>query len=150
MQLVIAAVGRVREPPLRALLDDYYGRIRRYAKLQEHELRDDKGVAPEPLFEKAVASAGERAELVALEVTGKPLSSTDFAVKLGRLLDEARVPVFLLGGAEGLPEGLSRKARWQLSLSTMTMPHKLARIVLAEQVYRAFTILRGEPYAREG
>jgi 23S rRNA (pseudouridine1915-N3)-methyltransferase len=150
LRLVVAAVGRVRDPSERALLDDYYARIGRYATLDEVEIRADREDRVVESFTRATSRAGAGAELIALEVTGKPLSSEAFARALGERFDRAVVPVFAIGGAEGIPKVVSDRARWKLSLGPMTLPHRLARIVLAEQIYRAFTILRGEPYAREG
>ena len=150
MRVVIAAVGRAKEAAFRSLLDDYYGRIRRYSSLDEIEIREERGDKVEQAFVRALSTAGPRAEFVALDVKGKSLSSEAFAQKLGALLDGGAVPVFAIGGAEGLPQSVRTRAAWSLSLGAMTLPHRLARVVLAEQIYRGFTILRGEPYAREG
>ncbi|MEI8255685.1 MAG: 23S rRNA (pseudouridine(1915)-N(3))-methyltransferase RlmH [Deltaproteobacteria bacterium] len=147
---MIVAVGRAKEPAFRALLDDYYARIRRYATLDEVEIREEREDKVEQAIARAMTSAGTRAELVALDVKGKAFTSEAFAQKLGRGLDGGAVPVFAIGAAEGLPLSVRARAAWALSLGTMTLPHRLARVVLSEQVYRAFTILRGEPYAREG
>jgi 23S rRNA (pseudouridine1915-N3)-methyltransferase len=151
VKLVVAAVGRAKERELRVLLDDYYGRIRRYAQWEEVELEDSPREDKLTESVQRVLSAQKgRGELVALEVTGRAFTSEQFAKKIGERMDAAAVPVFLLGGAEGIPEALSAKAAWKISLGPMTLPHRLARLILAEQVYRAFSILRGEPYAREG
>ena len=146
MKLVVAAVGKVKEPGLRELLDDYYGRTRRYAELSEVELRDDRDEKVAQAFEVALAKAGPRAELVAMEVDGERLSSEAFARRVDDAWQRSVVPVFAIGGAEGLPRATVARARWRLSLGPMTLPHRIARLVLAEQVYRAFTILKGEPY----
>ncbi len=150
MKVVIAAVGRSKSREIRTVLDDYYGRIRRYSNLEETELEDGRADRVQEQVERILHSLKGRGELVALEVKGKPLSSEGFAAKLGQRLDSAMIPVFLIGGAEGIPPALSARAAWNVSLGPMTLPHRLARIILAEQIYRAFTILRGEPYAREG
>jgi 23S rRNA (pseudouridine1915-N3)-methyltransferase len=150
MRLVIAAVGRAKEPAFRALLDDYYARIRRYASLDEIEIREDRDDRVDQAFAKALASVGPRGQFVVLDVKGKPFTSEAFAQKLGDALDGGAIPVFAIGGAEGLPPSVRTRAGWTVSLGPMTLPHRLARVILAEQVYRAFTILRGEPYAREG
>jgi 23S rRNA (pseudouridine1915-N3)-methyltransferase len=151
VKVVIAAVGRAKERSFRGLLDDYYARIRRYAQLEEHELEDSPRVDKlTDAVTKIVAAQKGKGELVALEVTAKPRTSEQFARVIGERMDSAIVPVFLLGGAEGIPDALSARAAWSVSLGPMTLPHRLARVILAEQVYRAFTILRGEPYAREG
>ncbi len=146
MKLVIAAMGRAKEPELRALLDDYYGRVRRYADLDELEIRDERPDQAARAFEKALAPHGARAELVTLEIDAKPLSSEAFAARVGDAMERAVVPVFALGGADGLPPEVRARARWRLSFGPMTLPHRLARLVLAEQLYRAFAILKGEPY----
>ncbi len=142
---MVVAVGRVRERGLREVLDDYYGRIRHYGKLEEVELKDGSVDEVRARFEKAIP---ERSRVVALEVDGARWSSGDLARFVGRAENDGlQSLVFLIGGAYGLPAETSRAADLRLSLSAMTLPHRLARLLLAEQVYRAFTILRGEPYS---
>jgi 23S rRNA (pseudouridine1915-N3)-methyltransferase len=142
VKISVFAVGKMREPAVRALADDYWGRLRRYLKADEVELKDDAAL------ERAVP---KEAVLVALEVWGRGLSSEEFATRLEGWGRTGKGHVaFLIGGAEGIPQALSARADFHLSLSTMTLPHRLARILLLEQLYRAMTILRGEPYAREG
>lgn len=129
---------------MRSLLGDYYGRIQRYAKLEEVELKDGK---VDDVAERLARSIPDRSRVVALEVDGRALASRDFAKWLGRAENESvQTVVFLIGGAYGLPQDLSKKADLRLSLSAMTLPHRLARLFLAEQIYRAFSILRNEPY----
>jgi len=137
-------MGKAKDRDLRSLLSDYYGRIGRYAKLEEIEIKDDKaGDAADRLSR----SIPERSRVVALEVDGRSLSSRDLATWLGRAENESvQSVVFLIGGAYGLPSEISARADLRLSLSAMTLPHRLARLFLAEQIYRAFSILRGEPY----
>lgn len=145
MRVQIVAVGRVKEAPVRAILEDYYGRIGRYARFEETELRDGSVDEVTARFQKAIP---ERSRVVALEVLGKALSSEGLARTVGGAeLDGVQSLVFLIGGAYGLPPVVSRSADLAMSLSAMTLPHRLARVLLAEQVYRAFTILRGEPYS---
>ena len=99
-------------------------------------------------LEKAVPAD---AVIVALEVWGKGLGSEEFARKLESWGSTGKGHVaFVIGGAEGIPTAISQRAQFHLSLSPMTLPHRLARVILFEQLYRAMTILRGEPYAREG
>lgn len=145
MRLVVVAVGRIKERELRAVLDDYAARVRRYAKLEEIEIPDgnEREVAA-----KIARSLPERVRTIALEVDGERMSSGRFASMLGRCeLDAVGAVAFLVGGAYGLPRVVSEGANTRLSLSDMTLPHRLARLILFEQIYRAFTILRGEPYA---
>ena len=144
MRLRIIAVGKAKDRGLRSLLGDYYGRIERYAKLEEIELKDGKEAE---VSDRLVRSIPDRSRVVALEVDGRALSSHELAKWIGRAENESvQTVVFLIGGAYGLPEAVSKKADLRLSLSAMTFPHRLARLVLAEQIYRAFSILRNEPY----
>jgi 23S rRNA (pseudouridine1915-N3)-methyltransferase len=141
LKLVVVAVGKIREPGLRATATDYLGRLQRYVRCDEVEVRDASGLA------RAIPA---EALTVALEVDGQALSSTAFASALERWGRQGKgLIAFLIGGAEGIPAELSQRAKVRLSLSTLTLPHRLARVVLFEQLYRAMTILRGEPYARE-
>lgn len=145
MRIRIVAVGKVKQRGLRAELDDYLGRVRRYVPCEELELKDgsDREVA-----ERFARALPERGRVVALEVDGRALSSHGLAELVRDCEDHAAGTLtFLIGGSHGLPGETSRAADLKLSLSAMTLPHRLARLVLAEQVYRAFTILRGEPYS---
>jgi 23S rRNA (pseudouridine1915-N3)-methyltransferase len=144
--LVVVAVGKVKEPGLRRAIDEYLRRVARHFSIEEIEVRDAPMPALAATLEKKLKTA---AHLVVLDASGKTMNSEAFA----RWLDartaqgKGRI-VFLIGGAEGLPSTIVERANERLSLSAMTLPHRLARLVLAEQLYRAVTILRGEPYAR--
>lgn len=145
LRVAIIAVGKVKQSGLREELDDYLGRIKRYAACDELELKDGDDDEVEARFRKAIP---QRARVIALEVQGKPLTSQGLAQWVARAeLDAVGTLAFLIGGAYGLPKAVSTAAYAQLSLSPLTLPHRLARLVLAEQIYRAFTILRGEPYS---
>lgn len=146
MRVRIVAVGKIKERGIRDAIDDYLGRLGRYvAKVEEFELRDGDEAEVTARFEKKVP---ERAKVVALEVDGKAWSSQRLAKYLGdREGDGTAHVVFLIGGSYGLPRKVSDAADVKLSLSAMTLPHRLARLMLAEQIYRGFTILRGEPYS---
>lgn len=142
MRLAVVAVGKLKEPATRALADDYLGRIRRWIRIDEVEVKDDVALARAVPAEHLV---------VALEVDGERLTSEAFSKKLELWGSQGKGNVaFLIGGAEGIPAELSRQARVRLSLSSMTLPHRLARVVLLEQIYRGLSIAKGEPYAREG
>ncbi len=144
MRVRIIAVGKAKDRDLRSLLGDYYARIGRYAKLEEIEIKDGK---VDDVAERLARSIPDRSRVVALEVDGQSLSSRGLATWLERAENESvQSVVFLIGGAYGLPPELSKKADLRLSLSAMTLPHRLARLFLAEQIYRGFSILRGEPY----
>jgi 23S rRNA (pseudouridine1915-N3)-methyltransferase len=141
LRLIVVAVGKLKDRGLRAVADDYLTRIRRVVRCEEIEVRDDPALA-------RVLPAG--AFSVALEVDGETLSSEAFARRLETWASRGKGEIiFLIGGADGIPEAVSRSADMRLSLSHFTLPHRLARVVLLEQLYRALSILRGEPYARE-
>jgi 23S rRNA (pseudouridine1915-N3)-methyltransferase len=143
MRIVVVAVGRVKERPLRAVIDEYLGRIRRYTPCDEIELADGPPAKLGPAFARATAEA----TTLALEIGGKTLGSEAFARGLERATTRHKgVVAFLIGGADGLPPDVSQGAHDRWSLSALTFPHRLARLVLVEQIYRALTILRGEPY----
>ena len=145
MRVRIIAVGKIKEKATQELLRDYYGRIDRYARFDEVELKDGTVEEVTERFERAIP---ERSRVVALEVLGQRWSSDQLAQHLGRCEGEGvQSAVFLIGGSYGLPKVISKRADVQLSLSAMTLPHRLARLLLAEQVYRGFTILRNEPYS---
>ena len=144
MRLVVVGVGRVKDRALRGSIDEYLGRVRRYCACDEIELADGPAAKLEPAIVKAIAGAS----LVAMEVEGRAMPSEDFARRVERLGSTGKgVVAFLIGGADGIPPAISRAAAERWSLSTLTFPHRLARLVLVEQLYRAMTILRGEPYA---
>jgi len=144
LRIVIVAVGKLKTRGLRAEVDDYLGRIRRYAGCEEIELKDADERELLPRFAKAVP---ERALQIALEVDGTAYDSHGLARFVGQHQERGSTLAFLVGGAYGLPKAISSGAAHKLSLSKLTLPHRLARVVLAEQLYRSFTILRGEPYS---
>ena len=146
MRLTVVAVGKIKERGIREALDDYIGRFARHFPLEEIELRDAPAQELTAFFEKRIPDG---AHVVALDVEGKAMTSEGFARWLDARMTQGKGRIaFLIGGAEGLPEAVRARAHEKLSLSTMTLPHRLARLFLAEQLYRAVTILRGEPYAR--
>jgi 23S rRNA (pseudouridine1915-N3)-methyltransferase len=151
MRVIVAVVGKPKHDGLGAAIRDYEDRARRYWPLHVYEVKD------EPVRSGNVALAcqreGERlataigsAQLVACEVGGRRMSSAEFAAWAQRLREAAADVAFVIGGAHGLARDLSDRAVWRLSFSSWTLPHELARLVLAEQLYRAGTIVRGEPY----
>jgi len=143
MKIRFVMLGKTRRLEIRALVGDYVQRIRHYAEIELNELRD---AAPAALRRLKLAPG---ATVVLLDAGGKQFTSAQFARWLGDLRDRgAREVVFLCGDAEGFPAELSASAKQKLSLSILTMPHEFARVVLAEQIYRAFAILAGHPYPR--
>jgi 23S rRNA (pseudouridine1915-N3)-methyltransferase len=143
MKIRLLMLGRTRRNEARSLLDDYIARIRHYAEVEVTELRD---AGPAALRKLKLDS---NATIVLLDASGKQFTSQQFAHWLGDLRDRGtRELVFLCGDAEGFPADLRAGAKHKISLSTLTMPHEFARVVLAEQIYRAFAILAGHPYPK--
>ena len=144
MRIVIIAVGKIKERGLRELIDEYFARIRRHVPCDEVELREGKHV------EAALRAAiPDDAHTVALEVDGRAMTSEQLATFIAdRGTERKGVVAFLIGGADGLPPSVSRSAHTRLSLSRLTFAHRVARVVLAEQLYRAISIWRGDPYHR--
>ena len=143
MRIRLILLGKTRRPEIRALLDDYAGRIRRNADLEIIEVREDSAAA----LRRLDAAAG--ATVVLLDAEGTRFDSAQFAAWLGRCRDgSVRELVFLCGAAEGFPEALARRATKRMALSAMTFSHELARVMLAEQIYRAFALLAGHPYPK--
>jgi 23S rRNA (pseudouridine1915-N3)-methyltransferase len=150
LEINIVAVGKLR-PYYREALDDYGKRLRRYAALREHEVREASrapNVAAQRLeeSERLTSRIPATASLVALARVGAGWTSADLAKQLERWMLAARPLAFVIGGSHGLDASLISRATATWSLGPLTLPHELARIVVAEQLYRAFTILRGEPY----
>jgi 23S rRNA (pseudouridine1915-N3)-methyltransferase len=153
MRLVVVAVGRVKGS-LADAVHDYEDRARRYWKLSVTEVtagvpgRDATADrVREAEAERILAKIPEDLEIAALTRTGKGMNSTDLASYLEELGTRSAPGVaFVIGGAFGLDESVTRRAKKRVSLSDLTLPHEMARLVLAEQLYRAGTIVRGEPY----
>ncbi len=156
MRVHICAVGRMRaDQPERALCDDYQTRFDRTGRalalgpLQVIEVEDKKngGMAAEAALLARAVPGG--ALLVSLDERGRVLSSPEFADHLARWRDGGRQDVaFVIGGADGIDPGLRARADFAISFGAMVWPHMLVRVMLAEQLYRAATILGGGPYHR--
>ncbi|HMS94642.1 MAG TPA: 23S rRNA (pseudouridine(1915)-N(3))-methyltransferase RlmH [Tabrizicola sp.] len=155
MRLHLCAVGRLRSGPERDLVDDYLQRLDRAGRplglgpSVEHEVEDKKnlGMAAEAVLLARVIPEG--AALCILDERGKTLSSPEFAATLATWRDAGRQDAaFLIGGADGIDPTLRAKADLSISFGRMVWPHMLVRVMLAEQLYRAATILAGSPYHR--
>ena len=156
MRLHVIAVGKMRaDTAERALFEDYHMRFNRTGKplalgpMYEVEVEDKKGggmAAEGELLSRAIPAG---AWLICMDERGKVLTSPDFAHHLARWRDAGRQDVaFVIGGADGIDPSLRAKADFSLSFGAMVWPHMLARVMLAEQLYRAATILGGGPYHR--
>lgn len=155
MRLHVCAVGRLRAGPERDLFDDYSRRFERTGRslglgpILEHEVESRKGGGAAAEAELLSSAIPEAATLVALDERGRLLSSPDFAAWIAARRDAGRADLaFLIGGADGLAPALRDRADLALSLGPMVWPHMLARVMLAEQLYRAAQILAGTPYHR--
>ena len=151
MRLTLIAVGRPRETHVAALIRDYEGRASRYFRFSAIEVPATSGVDARSVRAREAEAIRRRIpdELDAWALTrgGRQLGSRELAETLADLATYSRAGVaFLIGGAFGLDGDLVRECSRRFSLSELTLPHELARLILAEQIYRAGTILRGEPY----
>jgi 23S rRNA (pseudouridine1915-N3)-methyltransferase len=139
MRYRVVAVGRVKDAALRAACDEYLDRLRRYTRVEEREVKDEA---------RLLEAVPEGSRLVALSARGEQWTSVQLADWTARWELEGRDVAFAIGGADGLVEPALRRAERVWSLSALTFPHELARVILYEQLYRAYTIRRGEPYHR--
>lgn len=146
MKLRLVFLGKTRNPHLRALIEDYRQRIARFSPIEIIEWKTTDGGAW-AVDEARGKQAGTA--VVLLDAAGKAQTSEEFARWLaGQINSGQNQLIFLLGGAEGFAPGAKKKATTLLSLSKMTLPHELARVVLLEQLYRAFALLRDHPYPK--
>lgn len=155
MRVHLCAVGRLRSGPERDLVDDYVTRFDRTGRalglgpLTEHEVEDKRGGGMEAEAELLARAVPAGAVLVVLDERGRTLSSPEFADQLARWRDGGRQDVaFVIGGADGIAPSLRGRADAAISFGRMVWPHMLVRVMLAEQLYRAASILAGAPYHR--
>jgi 23S rRNA (pseudouridine1915-N3)-methyltransferase len=142
MKIKVAWIGKTKAPAVQALTDDYLKRLSRYADVAGLALKDEAALLALARGERQK----ERHKLVLLDSRGKQLSSEELAKLLEREQVQSLPLLFAIGGADGFSEEARRQAGFVLSLGRMTLPHELARVVLLEQLYRAFTILKNHPY----
>jgi 23S rRNA (pseudouridine1915-N3)-methyltransferase len=142
MRLRLIMLGKTRRPELRAVFDDYVKRISRATPIEVNEVRDAAAAIKR-------LDADRAATTLLLDAGGKPQNSEALARWLGEQRDRGtREIIFVCGDADGFPEFLRERVAQKLSLSPMTYSHELARVMLAEQLYRAFAILSGSPYPK--
>ena len=143
MKIRIAWIGKTREAAIESLIAGYLKRLRSYAEVEAVAFPSEEALLE--MREKSGARANYA--MILLDSRGKELSSEEFAKFLeNHQIRDSRPLVFAVGGADGFSLGLLRSAYFVLSLGKITLAHELARVVLVEQLYRAFTILRGHPY----
>ncbi|MCL7747501.1 23S rRNA (pseudouridine(1915)-N(3))-methyltransferase RlmH [Halalkalibacter alkaliphilus] len=157
MNIQVVTVGKLKEKYLKMGIDEYTKRLGGYAKIEAIEVADEK--APEQASdaemkqikekegERILAKIHPDTHVIALAIDGKMMTSEQLADNLDKLATYGKSKIaFVIGGSLGLSEGVLKRANESLSFSKMTFPHQLMKLVLLEQVYRAFRINRGEPY----
>jgi 23S rRNA (pseudouridine1915-N3)-methyltransferase len=152
MKLVVAAVGHRMPTWIDEGFHEYARRMPRELRLELAAVKPAAGAQGQDKVAEAArlrAAMPAGAKLVALDERGKALTTAALAKQLERWREEGRDVVFAIGGADGLEAGFVKEAELVLSLSALTLPHALARVLLAEQLYRAWTILQNHPYHRE-
>jgi 23S rRNA (pseudouridine1915-N3)-methyltransferase len=144
VKLTVAWIGTTKQPAIRSLADEYLKRLAHYADVEGKGLKDESALLA---LNGRGAGSKTKATLVLLDSGGKQLSSEELAKFLGDHRDRHPGPLlFAVGPASGFSEEARHAATLLLSLGRMTLAHELARVVLLEQLYRAFTILKGHPY----
>ncbi len=152
MHFLVAAVGKPRDANLAGAIAEYETRAARYWPLRVHEVREEpaRSNAPELVREREGARLLDAlpvgAQVVACDVSGRMMTSEQFARWLQDLRERAVDVGFVIGGAFGLSDAVKARASASIALAPWTLPHELARLVLVEQLYRAGTIVRREPY----
>lgn len=157
MNITVICIGKLKERYWREAIGEYSKRLGSYCSLQIQELKEARLPAGAGPAEEEAVKIAEGEEIlsrvnkdmfvVSLEIRGKRMSSETLAEKLRSLALEGRSEIaFVIGGSLGLSEAVSRRADLKLSFSDMTFPHQMMRVILLEQIYRSFRIIRGEPY----
>ncbi|MBO4779332.1 MAG: 23S rRNA (pseudouridine(1915)-N(3))-methyltransferase RlmH [Selenomonadaceae bacterium] len=145
MKITLVVVGKLKEKFLVAGVEEYLKRLRKFARVEVREVPECRTLAEEG--QRLLSLVPQDSWLCVLDVAGKLLTSEEFAKKIAALnLDGVSSLTFAIGGVFGLSDELRRTANFRLSLSPMTLTHQMARLVLVEQIYRAFKINRNEPY----
>lgn len=157
MNITIISVGKLKEKYLKAGISEYLKRLKKYAKVKIIEVNDEPAgqfLSPKEIElvkdiegKKIINKIPDRSEVIALDLRGKELTSEKFA----QHIDETTIYgkshfVYIIGGSHGLSETVLKKADLKISFGKMTYPHQLMRLILVEQIYRAFKILNNEPY----
>ncbi len=157
MHINIISVGKIKEKHYRAAIAEYVKRLSRYCKLQLIEVADEK--APQNLSaaeaeivkdreaERILKKIGDDDYVISLEIEGKALTSEKMAQKIDALAVSGSSKVsFVIGGSLGLADSVKKRSNYALSFSNMTFPHQLMKVILLEQIYRSFKIIKREPY----
>lgn len=143
MRIKVVWSGKTKDPAIQALTDEYLKRLSRYAEIEGVSLKDEASLLK---LAGRDGKAAQKQTLILLDARGKQLSSEEWAGLVGDLNDRSVPVIFAIGPANGFSDGTRACASSLLSMGKMTLAHELARVVLLEQLYRAFTILKGHPY----
>ena len=157
MKITILCVGKIKEKFYRDAVAEYEKRLRRYCKLSIVEVADEKteenasqtqiDMVKEKEGQRLLAAIKDDGYCICLAIDGRMLDSVELSQKIERLGIEGKSNIyFVIGGSLGLSDAVLRRADYKLSFSAMTFPHQLMRVILLEQVYRAYRIISGEPY----
>ena len=154
MKIKIIALGKVNEPYIKDGIDEFLKRIAPYTTIEVSEIKPVE-IKDENLIQRSLDLEADKildlikpsAFVVTLEIGGKMLSSEDFAMEINEIVNSGvNELVFVIGSSHGLSQKVSQRADYKLSLSKMTFLHNFARLILVEQIYRAFKIIKGETY----
>jgi len=150
LKIKVAWIGKTKEPAIQSLTEEYLKRISRYVPVEGITVKDEAALlemSGRASSAKSGKSAAAKSTLVLMDSRGKQFSSEELAKFLGDYQDRNPLPlIFAVGAADGFSEEARKAAQYTISLGKMTLAHELARVVLLEQIYRAFTILKGHPY----
>jgi 23S rRNA (pseudouridine1915-N3)-methyltransferase len=145
MKITVAWIGKTKDPAIASLTEEHLKRISRYVVVEGKSVRDEEALLA--LCGRDSRGRSAKSTLVLLDSRGRESTSEQFAQFLGDYQDRNPLPlVFAIGGADGFCDATKSAAQHTISLGKMTLAHELARVVLLEQIYRAFTILKGHPY----
>ncbi len=140
MKILVRAVGKMRDRRLQAVCDEYVDRARRHVPVEVQEVADDADLC---------RGLTATTEIIAFHPDGSPWPTAKLTTFVNdRMLHGTKAVAFLIGGADGLSKATLARASARVSLTALTLPHRLARVIVCEQIYRALATIRGEPYPR--
>lgn len=146
----LIVIGSIKEKYLKEAIDEYQKRIKKYTNIEIIELKDEGHVEEKKAIalegEKILKYLSEKDYIITLEIEGKQLDSVEFSKQIEKIQIEHSNITFIIGGSYGLSPSIKEKANMHLSISKMTFPHQLFRVILLEQIYRAYKIQNNESY----
>lgn len=146
----IITVGSIKEKYLKDAIEEYKKRLSKYTKLEIIEVKDEGLCPPQQAVQKESEKINkylsEKDYIITLEIEGKELTSEEFSKKIDEIMIRNSNITFIIGGSYGIDKSIKDKAKYHLSFSKMTFPHQLFRVLLLEQIYRAFKIMNNESY----